>query len=238
MKTIFGLTIKSATRDLFLLLWSLIIPIGGSIALGFFIKSPEYPQRVVIGMMAASVLFYTFITAAYTIMGQRKRGVYSLLRVTPMQLWKYVFSVSSAWTLIAAFCGMLVIIVCVPIFKLAISISSIAAIIPVILIAAVGFVFFSFFISSLVRTESHMSMITNLIAMPMLFCSDAFYSLDNAPAFLQMISRFNPFQWFINGLRNALSLDVNGYLISIGLLLVLLIVALLLALRTFRYTDK
>ena len=238
MKTIFGLTIKSATRDLFLLLWSLIIPIGGSIALGILIKSPEYPQRIVIGMMAMSILFYTFITAAYTIMGQRRRGVYSLLRVTPMPLWKYVISVSSAWTLIAASCGMLLIIVCIPIFKLRISISSIITTIPVILIAAVGFVFCSFFVSSLVRTESHMSMVTNLISMPMLFCSDAFYSLESAPAFLRTISRFNPFQWFINGLRNALDLNFKGYIINIGLLLVLFIVGLLLALRAFKYTDK
>ena len=41
MKTIFSLTFKSASRDPFLLLWSLILPIGGAIGLGIFIKSPD-----------------------------------------------------------------------------------------------------------------------------------------------------------------------------------------------------
>ena len=110
MKTIFNLTFKSAGRDPFLLLWSIILPIGGAIGLGVFIKSPDYPEHILTGMIAVSILFYSFMTTSFAILTQRRRGVYNLLRVTPMPLWKYVCSISGAWTLISFLCAMLVLL--------------------------------------------------------------------------------------------------------------------------------
>lgn len=90
MDTIFKLTLKSAGRDPFLFFWSILLPLGGSIGLGMLIKTPEYAQHILTGMMAVSILFYSFMTTAYSILTQRRRGVYNLLRITPMPLWKYI----------------------------------------------------------------------------------------------------------------------------------------------------
>ncbi len=57
MKTIFKLTLKSAGRDPFLFFWSILLPVGGAIGLGMLIKSSEYPQHILTGMMAVSILF-------------------------------------------------------------------------------------------------------------------------------------------------------------------------------------
>ncbi len=238
MKSIFAITMKSALRDPFLLFWSLIIPIGGSIALGYFINVQEYPVRIMTGMIAVSILFYALVTTAYTIMAHRRRGVYNLLRVTPMKLWQYIVSLSSAWTLIAVISGALVMWVCLVVFAQRVTGLSILLMIPVLFLSAIGFVFLSFFVSSLAKNEGQMSMITNILLMPMLFCSDAFYALDKAPSFIQVVTRFNPFQWFVEGIRNALAIDLTGYIIDIGLLMLFFVIALALALKTFRYADK
>lgn len=108
MRTIFRLTIKSAIRDLYLLIWSLLIPLGGIIFTKLFIKDQIYTKHISIGMVVASIIFYAFSTIAYIIMAQRKRGVYSLLKITSMKLWEYVCSLSSAWTLISVFCGLFI----------------------------------------------------------------------------------------------------------------------------------
>lgn len=237
MKTIFSLTFKSASRDPFLLLWSLLLPIGGSIGLGVFIRSPEYPQHILTGMMAASILFYAFMTTSFAILTQRRRGVYNLLRVTPMSLWKYVCSISGAWTLISLICAILILLSGIIVLKLNISIPAFLALIPILILAALSYVFFSFFIASLSRTENNISILTNIITMPLLFSSSAFYSLKSAPEFIQIISRFNPFQWFLNGLRSAFDLNWASYLTNMGLLLLMVIAALIAALKTFRYAD-
>lgn len=237
MKTIFKLTLKSATRDPFLLFWSIVLPIGGTIGLGMFIKSPDYPERILTGMMAVSILFYSFMTTSFAVLTQRRRGVYNLLRVTPMSLWKYICSISGAWTLTSLVCAILVLISGIFVFELNIAVRSIVALVPVIIIATIGYVFLSFFAASLSRTESNVSILTNMITIPLLLCSSAFYSLDDAPGWIQTLNRINPFQWFINGLRNSLALDWSGYFISTGLLSLMGIATFLLALRTFRYAD-
>ncbi len=237
MKTIFSLTFKSASRDPFLILWSIVLPIGGAIGLGIFIKSSDYPQHILTGMMAISILFYSFMTTSFAILIQRRRGVYNLLRVTPMPLWKYICSISGAWTLISFLCAMLVLLSGVFVLKINISLMSFLALIPIIIIATAGYIFFSFFIASLSRTDNNVSILTNIITMPLMFCSSAFYSLNNAPEFIKTVSRFNPFQWFVSGLRNALDLSWPSYLIDLGLVLLVAIVALILALKTFRYSE-
>lgn len=144
MNTIFRLTLKSATRDPFLLFWSIVLPIGGTIGLGMFIKSPDYPERILTGMMAVSILFYSFMTTSFAVLTQRRRGVYNLLRVTPMSLWKYICSISGAWTLTSLVCAILVLISGIFVFELNIAVRSIVALIPVIIIATISYVFLSF----------------------------------------------------------------------------------------------
>jgi ABC-2 type transport system permease protein len=237
MKTIFSLTFKSASLDPFLLLWSLIMPIGGVIGLGVFIKSPDYPEHILTGMMAVSILFHALTTTSFAILTQRRRGVYNLLRVTPMPLWKYVSSISGAWTLISFLCALLVMLSGIFVLKLNFSILSLFALVPVLIVAPLSYVFFSFFITSLSRTENNVSILTNIITWPLIFSSSAFYSLNGAPQFIRNINKFNPFQWFVNALRSAFNLSWDSYLINAGLVLLVAIAALLLALKTFRYTD-
>lgn len=237
MKTIFFLTIKSAIRDLYLLVWSLLIPVGCIFFTGIFIKEDIYTQRISIGIVVSSIIFYSFSTTAYMIMSQRKRGVYNLLKVTPMKLWEYVYSLSSAWVLISIFCGILIFSICTVVFDIKISFIAFIALLPILIIGAAGYIFFAFFISSITKNEAHMSMITNLITFPLLLCSDAFYSFENVSPIFLVIKNSNPVQWFLNGINAALDLNIRTSLINIGLLLLFLLVMSALSIKTFHSTD-
>jgi ABC-2 type transport system permease protein len=237
MKTIFSLTFKTASRDPFLLLWSIILPIGGAIGLGIFIQSPEYPQHILTGMMAVSILFYAFTTTSFAILTQRRRGVYNLLRVTPLPLWKYICSISGAWTLTSFLCAMLVLLSGILVLNLKVSPLTFLALIPALILATLSYVFFSFFIASMSRTENNVSILTNIITLPLLLSSSAFYSLNSTPKLIRIINWFNPFQWFVNSLRSAFDFTWTSYLFYMGLLLLTVLITLLLALKTFRYAD-
>ena len=233
MKTIFCLTIRSAIRDFYLLIWSLFIPVGSIIFAKFFIKDQGHIKHISGGLVAASVIFYAFSTTAYILMAQRKRGVYSLLKVTSMKLWECVCSLSSAWVLISVSFGLFIFFLCTVVFNIRISFIGCIALFPVLITGSAGYICFAFFISYIAKNEAHMSMITNLIIFPLLLCSDAFYSLEKAALVFRIIKHINPVQWFLNGIHAALNLDIQAYLINMGLLLFFLFGILGLSLKTF-----
>ena len=237
MKTIFALTLKAATRNPFLLFWSILLPVGGTVGLGLYVGKTGYPLRITTGMMAVGVLFYAFTTTVFTVLGQRRRGVYNLLRVTPLPMWRYLCALSASWTLVSLLSALLTLTAGVVAFRLKVSMLSVLMAALVTLPAALGYVLLSVFASSYCRTEANASMLSNLTTMPLLFLSDAFYSLKASPSWLKVIAQFNPFQWFVDGLRSSLSLEAGTWLIRTGLLVALLLIALPLAVRTFRFAD-
>ncbi len=237
MNTIFSLSLKSAAREPFLLFWSILMPVGGTLILGFLVGNSDYTISITTGMMAMGILFYAFTTTVFSLLGQRRRGVYQLLKVTPMPLSRYIISVSGAWTLVSLICALLVLMVGVVFFQLELSIASVIKIAMVCVVGAMGYVFLSFFVSGLCQTEAQTSIATNLIAMPLLLGSDAFYSLTSAPAWIKMLIMLNPFQWLLNGLRSGFSGHNQDWAISLVALLTFLGITLFLAVGSFKSSD-
>jgi ABC-2 type transport system permease protein len=92
MDTIFKLNLKSSVKDMYLLFWSIVLPILATIVIKVLI--PEKAESYIYGIIAISVFFYSFMTTAFISLSQRKRGVYNLLHATPIPLCKYIFGVS------------------------------------------------------------------------------------------------------------------------------------------------
>jgi len=49
----------------------------------------------------------------------------------------------------------------------------------------------------------HMAGLTNFIITPLTFLSGSFYSIDKLPDILQLIAKYNPFFYFIDGFRKG-----------------------------------
>ncbi|ASJ20921.1 ABC transporter permease [Brachyspira hampsonii] len=238
MKTIFKLTMKKAIRDPFLIFWSIFFPLVIVISLGLFFKMESYTVHILTAMSCVSVLAYSFMTTSFNVLSQRKRGVYNLLKVTPLPLYKYIISLSCAWVIISIISCLFVFFVCALFFKLEFYFASILLFLPVIILASLLYIFISFFVSSLVKNNETASILYNIILMASMFLSDGYYSLYNAPNIVQILSKLNIFQYFLNAFRGAFYFDFHAYFIGIAVLLVCLIIALILAVNTFRYADK
>ncbi|MFJ3387739.1 MULTISPECIES: ABC transporter permease [unclassified Lysinibacillus] len=236
MGAIFVLNLKSSIKDMYLLFWSLIMPFAAIIALRIFL--PSYAGNYVEGIIAISVFFYSFMTTAFIALSQRKRGVYNLLHATPMPLWKYIVSISSAWAIIAIILSYIVLLFAIVINQLNFSFNSLLYMTPIILIASLSLVFLSFFISSLVKNEGHLSMTANVLMIPMLLCSNAFFTMEKAPNLIQYISVINPFEWFVNGIKASFLNNFSTWGESSLLLLGCLAVTLIISLKTFKYSDQ
>ena len=238
MKTIFKLTIKKAIRDPFLIFWSIFFPIVTIIALGILFNTESYTIHILTAMTCVSVLAYSFMTTSFNVLSQRRRGVYNLLKVTPLPLYKYIISSSCAWVMISIISSLFVFISCALFFKLEFSFVSIFLFLPIIIAASLVYIFISFFVSSLVKNNETASILYNIILMGSMFLSDGYYSLYNAPSVVKFLSRLNIFQYFLNAVRGAYYFDFQSYFIGLAVLLSCLIIALILAVNTFRYADK
>lgn len=235
MKTVFLLNLKSATKDIFLLFWSIALPIIGLILSRIFL--PNYSENLIPGIVATSVFFYSFMSTAYVSLSQRRRGVYNLLHATPMPLFKYILGVSGSGSLISLGLAYIILFFGIALINVSFSLTGIFLFIPVILMGSLAFIFLSFTLSSIVKTEGHLSMTTNIIMLPMLLCSSAFYSMENAPTFIQYISFINPFEWFVSGIRDSLMINISSWFQDLAALLIFFILFLLLSLRTFKYDS-
>lgn len=153
MKTIFKLTIKKAIRDPFLIFWSIFFPIVTIIALGILFNTESYTIHILTAMTCVSVLAYSFMTTSFNVLSQRRRGVYNLLKVTPLPLYKYIISSSCAWVMISIISSLFVFISCALFFKLEFSFVSILLFLPIIIAASLVYIFISFFVSSLVKNN-------------------------------------------------------------------------------------
>lgn len=238
MKTIFKLTIKKAIRDPFLIFWSIFFPIVTIIALGILFNTESYTIHILTAMTCVSVLAYSFMTTSFNVLSQRRRGVYNLLKVTPLPLYKYIISSSCAWVMISIISSLFVFISCALFFKLEFSFVSILLFLPIIIAASLVYIFISFFVSSLVKNNETASILYNIILMGSMFLSDGYYSLYNVPSVVKFLSRLNIFQYFLNAVRGAYYFDFQSYFIGLAVLLACLIIALILAVNTFRYVDK
>ena len=238
MKTIFKLTIKKAIRDPFLIFWSIFFPIVTIIALGILFNTESYTIHILTAMSCVSVLAYSFMTTSFNVLSQRRRGVYNLLKVTPLPLYKYIISSSCAWVIISIISCLFVFVSCALFFKLEFSFASIVLFLPIIIAASLVYIFISFFVSSLVKNNETASILYNIILMCSMFLSDGYYSLYNATNIVKFLSRLNIFQYFLNSFRGAYYFDFQSYFIGLAVLLVCLIIALVLAVNTFRYADK
>ncbi len=71
----------------------------------------------------------------------------------------------------------------------------------------------------------HMASVTNFVIVPLSFLSGTFYTIDNLPEFLQIISKCNPFFYMIDGFRYSMLGQSDGsILVGVIYLFILAIV--------------
>ena len=72
----------------------------------------------------------------------------------------------------------------------------------------------------------HMASVTNFIIIPLSFLSGTFYTIQNLPQFLQLVSKCNPFFYMIDGFRYGFLEKSDGSLFIGSLYLIILAIIL------------
>ena len=160
-----------------------------------------------------------------------------------MQIIQQAFSHSSSSFMIGKIQGNIVDILYAPLSSTEVTISiSLAAVTRSVMIAVISIITFKFiinleilnfiplvvftFLSAFILGNigiiaglwaekfDHMATITNFVIVPLSFLSGTFYSIDRLPAFLQIVSKVNPFFYMIDGFRYAFIGKSDGSVVT------------------------
>lgn len=227
-----------ALKDVMNVFYTIILPLGLFIGLGIYKGTPSYQQQLLSGSLAISVLFGAFFSMGFVIMQQRNRGVYKLLKATPFPIIKYVLSMAFARTIFSLSFSIVVLIIANIFFNITINIISIVLLFLILIVAILCFTGLGFLAANFSRNEVQVSIIANLISMPMIFTSEAFYRMDNAPSWVKTVGRLLPFQYFVESMQALIDNNLAAVWLPLSILIGFTVLIILSASLTFRWDSN
>lgn len=236
MSKVLTISLKNNAKDVFLLFWSICLPLAFIIGFHYF----DFPATndSLFGIVTFSIFSQCCITQSFSIFSQRKRGVFELLFVTPFSIWKYLSSIVLSQAFLASVIAVLLLLIEDNLFSIDLTFLEVLSFIPLFFAGAILFNLLGFALSSLPKNESHLSIFTNLTMFGFLLPSSIFWTLDNTPRLVQMLAWINPFEWLQEGYRAIVNQNVTEYTLSFGVILVFSLVCAWIAQRTFRLKGR
>ncbi|PLR80702.1 ABC transporter permease [Bacillus sp. V33-4] len=238
MKVIFNSMLVTTLRDRITLYYSLLFPIALLIGLDVFFDAQQVMVRMLASVTAISTVFWGMQGIAFQVHWQRSRGVYKLLKLTPMPIGSFIFMMVMARTVLGVAINSIVWFVGVVMIDVDVSLPMVAATFALILAGTVCFTSIGFVLANFARNEAQINMYANMIQIPMIFMSEAFYQLDNAPDWVSAVGNILPFEHYVKALGGVLAGDYEhlmfGLLITGGFMLL----ALLCSITTFKWENE
>jgi ABC-2 type transport system permease protein len=193
------------------------------------------PAIIVFGVVTA-----TFTNLAMTVAIARDNGVLKRIRGTPIPAWAWLAGrighavlVALLLVVIVAAFGALVVDVPVPWHAL-------PAILVVLAVAAATFSALGLAVSALAPNADAAPAIVNAIALPVLFISNVFIQMDNAPVWLNTISRLLPVRHFADAMMALYrdGADAGMPWTELGVIAVWGVIGVVATLRLFSWEPR
>lgn len=196
-------------------------------------------QYVTPGLLGWAIATGAMFGAALTLVTWRQKKILRRLRLSPVSTATIAgarvgVSVAIALVQTAIFIG----VASLPYFGLKLSNYWWMAI-PLVVAGTLAFLSIGLLAGSFAKTPEAASAVANLIVLPMAFLSGAFFPLQGAPGWLQVISQSLPLRHLVDGM---LAVMVRGQgpasvLPQIGILLGFAVVVSAIAVAMFRWDD-
>ncbi|TNE95067.1 MAG: ABC transporter permease, partial [Gammaproteobacteria bacterium] len=198
----------------------------------------RYIDWVIPGVLAMNMMFSGLWGIGYVIVRYRKNGVLKRLQATPLKAWEFLFSQALSRLGIMLAVTIIVFTIC----NLFIGFRMVGSYLLLLLIAVVGnlsIISISLLMASRTASEELANGLLNLISFPMLLLSELWFSLDDAPEWLQDLSQLLPLTHLVKAARGVM-LEGDGILQASPQLLILVLMTvtcLTLAGWLFRWRD-
>jgi len=239
MTTVFHTLLTGQFRNAHTIFWTILLPFALLIGLGLWIDKPGYDERLLTGVLAMTILFGPGMITPFQVMTLRNRGVFKLLRAASLPTPVFITASACARAVLSLAVSACLIAAGALVFGVRPTLPGLALMLLALIAGSICFTAVGFISGNLARDESNTSMISNLICLPMLFASEAFWSLEHAPQWVKIISRLHPFSYFVNLLSGGVrgSWQTASW-ISLAALAGFTVLCIAIAAATFRWDNE
>ena len=199
----------------------------------------DYIDFLVPGILAMSIMQSSIGGIANSFVVLRERGVLRRIRVTPFPLTSFVAArITSQF--VVALCQAAILLGLAALFFHVEVVGSLLGVAVFVLLGCLAFLTIGFLVAGVSGKQESASALAQLISFPMLFFSGIFFPLDQAPTWLQELSKVLPLTYLANGLRQVMvyGAPFMGLWADVLALAVTVVVGFVLATRFFRWEPK
>jgi len=196
----------------------------------------SYVDFMVPGVLAIVIMFGGIMGYSDEVAVRREKGILRRVKVSPISLPTFLGAGMTIVVIVALIQAVILLILGALVFSIKIN-GNYFYMAVVVIIGAVSFVSLGFMIASLAKNSKSATLAANAVAMPMMFLSGVFFSIEWVPAALGVIARMMPLYYFGDALREVMISGAN--LVDVWVDLVVLIgfglVCFVIAVRFFRW---
>ncbi|MFJ9697520.1 ABC transporter permease [Kitasatospora sp. NPDC101183] len=202
-------------------------------------KSLKPIQYLTPGLLGWAVATGAVFGAALTLVGWRRSKVLRRLRLAPVSAGTVVSSRILVSLLTAFLQTAVFVVVATSFFGLKLT-GNWWLILPLVACATLAFMSIGLLAGSVAKTEEAANGISQIIVLPMSFLSGSFFPMDNAPGWLQSVSKVMPLHYLVDASRSVLTRGggVMDALPTMGGLLLFAAVLTGIAWKLFRWEDE
>ncbi|OGE85571.1 MAG: hypothetical protein A3J48_04610 [Candidatus Doudnabacteria bacterium RIFCSPHIGHO2_02_FULL_46_11] len=237
-------TFKMIVRDKQTLYFSLVFPVLMMVFLkvlfaNTMINGVNYIDFVIPGLVGMSVMQLGVFAVAFVVAQQKEKGIIRRLLATPMRASEFLAAQVISRVVISVMQVLLLISVAILVLSFAMN-GSFLALIVIGIFGSFVFLALGFVVAGLAKSVEATPVVGNMIIFPMIFFGDIFFSLNNAPKWVQTISDYLPIKYLVDSMREVVVegsslIDVKGEILGMA---VWLVVLSFIAIKTFSFGTK
>lgn len=178
----------------------------GSVAPGVDFIQFMYPGIIAMGVLT------TALFAGVSVVWDREFGFLRELLVAPLGRTGIVLGKALGACVVALLQVSLMLLIA-PLVGVKIDLSIILRLIPVVFILSIALSGLGLVIASFMRSQQGFQLLIQLLIFPLIFLAGVFFPINRAPAWLQVVSKFNPLTYGVDAIRQIfLGSDSGPYL--------------------------
>ncbi|TYT73233.1 ABC transporter permease [Desulfobotulus mexicanus] len=167
-------------------------------------ESLAYVEWLFPGILGMNVMFGSLFGVGYIIVRYRKTGVLKRMSVTPLRPWEFLTAQVISRLFLILVNSAIVLGICHLLYGFQIR-GSLPALFLIFALGGFAMVSLAVIVASRTESEEFAEGVLNLMAWPMMFLSEVWFSLEGAEGWVKQLSEFLPMTHLITGARKVMN---------------------------------
>jgi ABC-2 type transport system permease protein len=190
----------------------------GSLAPGVGFVQFMYPGIIAMGVLTSSLF------AGVSVVWDREFGFLREVLVAPLARTGIVLG-KALGAAVVALLQVVLLLAISPIVGVVLDLGSVLQLIPVVIILSISLSGLGILIASFMRSQQGFQLLIQVLIFPLIFLAGVFFPVDQAPTWLQVMSKLNPMTYGVDAIRqimlgsaatSGLGVEVFGQVMAVG----------------------